>query len=118
MIQKQIRRLVVTSLIVLTSCTSFELESSVGKNPKGQTNGSATIHGSFWWFDYWTNPEVTICETGYEIQRIETHQNALYFLTSLVTLGLYVPQDVEWWCVEKPKKKKPGRRLQDDPNRD
>lgn len=100
-----------------SSCTSFELEGSVGKNPKGQVSDSAIIHGSFWWFDYWTPPAVTICDPGYEIARIETHQNALYFLTSLVSLGLYVPQEVEWWCVKK-SQPKTKRKLVDDPNKE
>ena len=86
-------------LALVPACMSFEIEGSgdFDKGPDAQ-NVSETIHGSFWGF-MWATPEISKCEKGFELYRIEYHHNALYVLASVASLGLYVPQSVEWWCV-------------------
>ncbi len=102
MTAKLVRALVLASLIAsVSSCMSFEIAGSgdQDKTPRAQ-NVSETIHGSFWGF-LWVKPEVSKCMKNHELFSIEYHQNALFVLASVATLGLYVPQSVEWWCVER-----------------
>jgi hypothetical protein len=82
-------------------CTTFLIEGSGDrdKTPDAQ-KVEETIHGSFWGFS-WTERKVASCERDRELFRIKVHQNALFVLASVATLGLYVPQSVEWWCVER-----------------
>ena len=91
------------ALVVLLSgvagCTTFMIEGSgdTDKTPDAQKL-EETVHGSFWGFD-WAERNVVKCDTGNELFRIKVHQNVLFVLASVATLGLYVPQSVEWWCV-------------------
>lgn len=96
---------VVVALILVTSgCSSFELESGAMCNnlEKGAGSHSQTVHGSFWGFK-WKEPVVEKCEDGCGLFRVEYHTNALFILASVATLGLYVPQTVEWWCAVEPR---------------
>jgi len=100
MSNKMIRTLVLASLILgVSGCMSVVIEGS-GDRDKTTSAQSVqeTIHGSFWG-SLWNTPSVSKCDKGQELYRIKYHQNALYALVSLATLGLYVPQAVEWWCV-------------------
>lgn len=36
----------------------------------------------------------------YVIDRVEYYTNGLYLLAQTLTLGLWVPQSVEWWCQD------------------
>lgn len=80
-------------------CTTFLIEGSGDrdKTPDAQ-KVEETIHGSFWGFD-WSKRNVARCGKNRELYRIKVHQNALFVLASVASLGLYVPQSVEWWCV-------------------
>lgn len=53
---------------------------------------------------------------GQEIIRVDDHDNALYVLASVVRLGLWVPQRVEWWCGELPEEEG-GPALRRNPGR-
>ena len=83
----------------VAGCTTFLIE---GAGDRDKTPGAQkvqeTIHGSFWGFS-WSDRSVSKCEKKNELFRIKVHQNALFVLASVATLGLYVPQSVEWWCV-------------------
>ncbi|MDH5534418.1 MAG: Bor family protein [Betaproteobacteria bacterium] len=83
----------------VSSCMSFVIE---GAGDRDKTTAAQkveeTIHGSFWGF-LWVKPVVAKCEKNHELYRIKYHQNALYVLASAATLGAYVPQAIEWWCV-------------------
>jgi hypothetical protein len=83
----------------VSSCMSFVVEGS-GDRDKSTNAQSVqeTVHGSFWG-SLWDRPYVSKCEKGQELYRIKYHQNAVFVLASIATLGLYVPQAVEWWCV-------------------
>jgi hypothetical protein len=90
------------SMIVLTlaiafasACTTFEVEGAGSITPVAIT-GSETVHGSLYGFQ-WRPFTVEKCGTD-SLFRVEYHTNAGLLLASIVTLGLYVPQTVEWWC--------------------
>ncbi len=89
-------------LILLGSvqgCTTFLIEGSGDrdKTPDAQ-KVEETVHGSFWGIQ-WGRRSASKCEKQNELFRIKVHQNALFVLASVATLGLYVPQSIEWWCV-------------------
>lgn len=77
----------------LSSCVTMDLE---GSGMKG-SYGTETLHGSLWGIE-WTERDVTKCHDGHELYRVRLHDNGLHVLASALTLGLYVPQTVEWWC--------------------
>jgi len=55
------------------------------------------VHGSFYNFK-WSEPPATKCKDGRNLYRVRSHTNALYSIASILSLGLYVPQTMEWWC--------------------
>ena len=88
-------------LFATSGCMTFIVEGDVPKTPDSETKPE-TVHGSLYDFR-WQQWTVEKCEDRKGIARVEYHTNALYLLTSVVTLGLYVPQTVTWWCeAEKP----------------
>lgn len=89
-------RFILTLTIAATSaCTTFEVEGDGSITPQAKT-GSETVHGSLYGF-HWQ--PVTIEKCGADsLFRVEYHTNAILLLASVASLGLYVPQTVEWWC--------------------
>lgn len=87
------------ALATLSACATFELETGAfcGDLEKKPGSESETVHGSLWGFD-WSQRTVEKCEDDCGIYRVEVHTNAVFVLASVVSLGLYVPQTVEWWC--------------------
>lgn len=86
------------ALIVLSgasACATFEVEGSGSISPNART-GSETVHGSLYGFR-WRPFTVEKCGTD-SLFRVEGHTNVGLILVSVATLGLYVPQTVEWWC--------------------
>ena len=80
-------------------CTTFLIEGSGDRDKTPQAQKvEETVHGSFWGFN-WSKRNVVKCDKENELYRIKVHQNALFVLASVATLGLYVPQSVESWCV-------------------
>lgn len=80
----------------LSGCMSFELEGDGLKTPKS-SHGVETVHGSLYGFE-WASRNIVKSSDGLGLYRVEYHTNALYILVSTCSLGLYVPQTVEWWC--------------------
>lgn len=80
----------------LASCTTFDVEGDGVKTPDAP-HGTATRHGSFWGIE-WSDWTADTCGTGNGLYRVRFHTNALYALATVFSVGLYVPQDVEWWC--------------------
>lgn len=89
------RLLLVVLVAVTTGCATFELEGAGAITPDAVTN-SQTVHGSLYGFRW--QPHVTEKCAGDSLFRVEYHTNAAFLLVSVATLGLYVPQTVEWWC--------------------
>ena len=82
-------------------CATMTIEGDGQKTPQSKT-GTYTLHGSFYSFT-WSEPSVTKCDNGRGLYRARYHTNIAYVLVSAVSLGLYVPQTVEWWCDGAPK---------------
>ena len=80
----------------ISGCATMTIEGDGQKTPES-TTGTHTRHGSFYEI-VWAEPPVDKCENNRGLYRVRYHTNAAYALVSVVTLGLYVPQTVEWWC--------------------
>ena len=80
---------------MIGGCATFELEGNGSITPNAITN-SETVHGSLYGFR-WRPFSVEKCEAD-SLFRVEFHTNAVFLLASTLSLGLYVPQTVEWWC--------------------
>lgn len=79
-----------------TGCSTMTIEGDGQKTPKSKT-GTHIKHGSYYSF-VWSEPEATKCDNGQGLYRARYHTNVAYALVSVFSLGLYVPQTVEWWC--------------------
>ena len=100
MTARLIRGLVLVSLIAcLPGCMKLKV---IGSRNVDQTTEREhvmeTYHGSFWGIP-WDEPELKI-NKDHHLIRIYYHDNVLYLLASVVTLGVWVPQEVEWWSDE------------------
>lgn len=84
------------SLLLCAACSQFTVE---GDGTKGK-HGEDTVHGSFYGF-YWSHWEPSKAEGDQGLYRVDFHTNMLYSLAAVGSLGLYVPQDVEWWIQKK-----------------
>ncbi len=94
------RVLAIASLVCLSGCMTFEVEGAGAQTPRSHL-GSATVHGSLYDFK-WSDWNTEVCPEGSGLRKVEFHTNILYLLASTLSLGLYVPQTVDWWCEEPP----------------
>ncbi len=85
----------ILALALTPACTTFEVEGNGSITPEAIA-GSETVHGSLYGF-HWRETDIEKCGDN-TLFRVEYHTNAGLLLASLLTLGLYVPQTVEWWC--------------------
>jgi hypothetical protein len=107
-------KLVAVCLVsILTACTHFAIEGDCPKTPDS-IYGQETVHGSMYGFN-WDDNSRQVRKAGNRLglARVEYRTNALYTLLSIVTLGLYVPVDVDYWVeapdrIEHPPKKHGG----------
>lgn len=95
------KNILVTTLIsfiilITYGCSTMTIEGDGQKTAQSKT-GTHTVHGSFYGF-VWSAPAVQKCENSRGLYRARYHTNAIYLLASVLSLGLYVPQTVEWWC--------------------
>jgi hypothetical protein len=84
---------------VLIGCSTFTLSTNVPKTEDSKSTNK-TINASF----VKNEPFINACidEQGQpagQLSEIRYQTNPLYWLASLLTLGLYVPQNVTWWCT-------------------
>lgn len=83
------------SLLLLTGCAStFTLQ---GNAPKDETTTAQemTVNASFAREEQYIN----LCDDqDADVAAIRFHTNPAYLLASILSLGLYVPQHVTWWC--------------------
>ena len=68
-----------------------------GEKSVQSKTGTHTVHGSYYGF-VWSAPPVDKCDNGQGLYRARYHTNVSYALVSVFSIGLYVPQTVEWWC--------------------
>lgn len=93
--------LIVVFIIALSGCMTFEIETATLKEGDQKAAGSTseTVHGSFWGF-MWCDHVVEKSDgKSHGLYRIEYHTNIFHTLASVLSLGLYVPQTVEWWYL-------------------
>ena len=88
--------LIYCMIVSISGCATMTIEGDGQKTPTSKT-GTHTKHGSFYTFA-WSEPPVDKCENNRGLYRVRYHTNAGYVLVSVISLGLYVPQTVEWWC--------------------
>lgn len=83
-------------VFAVTGCT-FTM---VGNAPKTEQSvaQNKTVNSTFAKSEQFIN---ACAEEGQQLAQIRFHTNPVYLLASLVTLGLYVPQNVTWWCSVK-----------------
>ena len=98
--------LAIVASLLLSGCMTFTIEGDLAKTPDS-TTGDETVHRSLYGIE-WSKQTVEKCENQQGLTRVRFHTNAMYLLASVVTLGLYVPQHVTWWCGASP--------APDDPN--
>ena len=95
--EKSIRAVLLCCMVFgLGGCATMTIEGDGQKTPQSKT-GTHTKHGSFYSFT-WSEPAVRKCDNNRGLYRARYHTNIVYVLASVVSLGLYVPQTVEWWC--------------------
>jgi len=95
--EKLIRSLVIYLVIInVYACATMTIEGDGQKTPQSK-NGTHTVHGTFYGFN-WSEPPVDKCDNRRGLYRARYHTNAVYVTVPVVSLGLYVPQTVEWWC--------------------
>lgn len=92
-----IRAMLICCMIVsISGCATMTIEGDGQKTPMSKT-GTHTVHGSFYKI-IWSEPLTNKCDNGRGLVRVRYHTNELYVLASVISLGFYVPQTVEWWC--------------------
>jgi hypothetical protein len=87
-------------IVSMAGCATMTIEGDGQKTPKSKT-GTHTSHGSLYSF-VWSEPQAQKCENGRGLYRVRYHTNAAYLLVSVISVGFYVPQTVEWWCDGSP----------------
>jgi len=87
-------------IVNIYGCATMTIEGDGRKTPESKT-GTHTKHGSFYSI-VWSEPTVEKCDNGRGLYRTRYHTNAVYVLASVMSLGFYVPQTVEWWCDDTP----------------
>ena len=83
-------------LCLTASCATFSVNGDIPKTPDSKTK-SETIHSSLYGF-HWSEWKEDKCDSRKGISRVRIHTNAVYLFVSVASLGLYVPQNVTWWC--------------------
>ena len=94
---KIIQTMLIACLIAsIFGCATMTIEGDGQKTTESKT-GTYTLHGSFYSFT-WSQPLIEKCDSGHGLYRARYHTNAGYALVTIISLGFYVPQTVEWWC--------------------
>lgn len=83
--------------LLLCGCMTIEVASNVSPT-EDSTNGYEIVHGSIYGYR-WRDYHVQKCDES-ALATVELNFNWIELLVSSVSLGLYVPQTVEWWCED------------------
>ncbi len=100
----KIMRISVVFLVSIscTGCfmTSFLVEGGLkeGRDEVSASSEQETIHGSLYGFEWSKRTRKKSQDNG--LYKVEVSTNGLYLIASVITLGFYVPQDVQWWLVQ------------------
>ena len=94
--------IVACTVSILSGCMHFAVEGGCPKTPDSKY-GQETVHGSFYGFNWDDNTrQVRKANNGLGLAKVEYHTNFFYSVLSIVSLGAYVPLDVDYW-VEAPR---------------
>jgi len=92
----------VYAVSILSGCMSVPIEGDCPKTPDSKY-GRETVHGSFYGFNWDDNTQqVRKVNNGLGLAKVEYRTNFFYSVLSVVSLGAYVPVDVDYW-VEAPR---------------
>ena len=83
--------------LLLTGCMTFEVGSNISSTDASD-NDSEIVHGSIYGYR-WRDYHVQKCKES-ALAHVEVNFNWIELLASTFSLGFYVPQTVEWWCVD------------------
>ena len=86
--------------LVMASLLSTWMTFEVGSNATETTesvHGYEIVHGSIYGIQWGDEYHVQKCDDG-PLSRVEFNFNWIELFAASLTLGLYVPQTVEWWC--------------------
>ena len=101
MINRAIRQSLFGALLFLaTGCTSFEVFNPTAMDDVEVSEDSkvVTFHGSFWGF-YWSETDHIPCDENCQgLHKVVSHSNLGYALAPVLTIGLWAPSTVEYWC--------------------
>lgn len=88
--------LMIIMATVLAGCT-FTM---VGNAPKTEASiaQNKTVNATFVKSEQFIN---ACADAHQDLAEVRFHTNAAYLLVSILTLGLYVPENVTWWCGNK-----------------
>lgn len=86
-------------LFVMTGCASFAIQGGGNTTAKDGLRGHETVYSSCWKEGSW-NKRCMLKDPQANFVKVRYKTNLLYSLTSIATLGLCVPQDVEWWLED------------------
>ena len=84
-------------MLVTSACMTFEVEGD-GELLPSSRHGREVVHGSLYKATPWNSRSIDKCPNGLGLYRVEYYTNGLFVLASAATLGVYLPQSVEWWC--------------------
>lgn len=87
------RVLLMVVAALLAGCT-FTMVGNAPK-PEGEIGQNKTVNATFTKSEQFFN---ACADTNQDLAEIRFHTNPAYLLVSVVSLGLYVPQNVTWWC--------------------
>ena len=90
-----------TLALILVGCANFPIEGS--GTPEIKTQPPDIIHGSFYGFK-WKDYDIKKAHDGLGLYQVIYHTNYLYSAAAVLTLGLYVPQKLEWRVQTPPQK--------------
>lgn len=99
--------LLLSIIILTTGCMSFDVENhpqGLDKTSASPRGGTETIHGSLYGFSWKqrTQADIIKAKGTTHLYRVTYHTNIFYCLASVLSLGLYVPQTIEWKLVTAP----------------
>lgn len=86
-------------LSVMTGCASFAIQGGGNVTAKDGLRGHETVYSSCWKESSW-NKRCTLKDSRADFVKVRYKTNFFYSLASVVTLGVFVPQDVEWWLED------------------
>ena len=87
--------LVLSVSLFMSGCMNFPIEGDCNKSLKTEQE---TVHCSMYGFNWDDNTRIVRkTKDGLGLARVEYNMNGLDLFIAAVTLGLYVPVEVEYW---------------------